>query len=54
MGKRTREKGSYSVMQSDRNSFCSDVVVDSVNMASIDEVYKTRYMKSMKKIVIAF
>ena len=40
MGKRTRKKGSYSVMQSDRNSFCSDVVLDSVNMASIDEVYK--------------
>ena len=27
----------YSVIQSDRNIFCGDVVLDSVNMASRDE-----------------
>ena len=29
--------GKYSVMQSDRNSLCGDIVLDSVNMASRNE-----------------
>ena len=37
----------YSVMQSDRNSFCGDVVLDSVNMAPRDkDSISTKYMKS--------
>ena len=31
-------KYTYSVLQSDANSFCDDVVLDSVNMASRDEI----------------
>ena len=30
-------RGTYSVMQSDGNSFCEDVVLDSFNKASKDE-----------------
>ena len=50
----------YSVMQSDGNSFCGDVVLDSFNKASRDEVnilnqiYKSTYLRLFTMKVLFF
>ena len=49
---------SYSVMQSDGNSFCGDVVSDSFNKASgdedniLDQIYKSKYVRIIIMMIL--